>query len=276
LFAPADRPDIVAKAAGLPADVVIMELEDGVSVQNKEAARKNLKIQLAETDFGQRETAVRINRITNRHGLADLSAIAEIPVKPDLLVLPKVESADEVQLYEELLNDCDISSTILILIESSKGLLNANRIAAASDRIAGIMLGSVDLSAELGCDLSWEALAAHRSTLIRAGGYAGVPVIDAPNIKIKDPQFLEDECIRAKKFGFSGKLCIHPSQLEMVNKVFSPTEDELVKARKIVEAAESTTSGAIIVDGRMVDAPVVKSARRVLAIAEQINMGVRS
>ncbi len=110
-------------------DVVIIELEDGVSIQHKEEARNNLEKLLVDNDFGQRETAVRINRISTRHGLSDLLAIADLSVKPDLLVAPKVESADEMRLYDELLNDCNISSKLLILIESSKGLLNAHHIA---------------------------------------------------------------------------------------------------------------------------------------------------
>lgn len=272
LFAPADRPDIVAKAAKLPTDVVIIELEDGVSIQHKEAARNNVENLLVDNDFGQRETAVRINRISTRHGLSDLLAIADLSVKPDLLVVPKVESAAEMRLYDQLLNDCNISSKLLILIESSRGLLHAHRIAGASDRVEAIMLGAVDLAAELGCELSWEVMTGYRRTLIRAGGYAGIPVIDSPNILIKDRQILEEECNKAKKCGFSGKLCIHPSQLETVNTVFSPTPAELAQALKIVQAAESSDSGAIVVDGRMVDAPVLKSARRILAVAEHIGM----
>jgi len=272
LFAPADRPDIVAKAANLATDVVIIELEDGVSIHHKEEARNNVENLLVNNDFGQRETAVRINRITTRHGLTDLLAIADLSVKPDLLVAPKVESADEIRLYDELLNDCCIFSKLLILIESSKGLLNAHRIARESERVAAIMLGAVDLAAELGCELSWEVMAGYRRTMISAGGYAGIPVIDSPNIIIKDRQLLEEECDKAKKFGFSGKLCIHPSQLETVNTVFSPTNAELSEALKIVQAAEYSDNGAIVVDGRMVDAPVLKSARRILAIAEQIGM----
>ena len=274
LFAPANRPDIVAKAATLSTDVVIIELEDGVSIQHKKEARNNLEQLLAATEFGQRETAIRINRITTRHGLSDLLAIADLSVKPDLLVVPKVESADEIRLYDELLNDCSISSKLLVLIESSKGLINAHRIASGNDRVAAIMLGAVDLAAELGCELSWEFMAGYRSTLIRAGGYAGIPVIDSPNIMIKDIQLLEEECAAAKQCGFSGKLCIHPSQLDTVNTVFSPTSVELSEALKIVQAAESSDNGAIVVEGRMVDAPVLKSARRILAIAEQIGMSL--
>lgn len=272
LFTPADRPERVAKAATLETDVVVLELEDGVSPENKAGARKAVGSLLTEIDFGARETALRINRISNLHGLADMMALAEWPRKPDLILLPKVESAAEIRLYDELLNNTNVPSRLLILIESSRGLLNAPQIAAASPRVAGLSFGIADLSAELGCELSWEVMAARRSTLIAAGGFAGVPVFDAPYLDIKNSEGLKDECCKARAFGFSGKLCIHPSQLEPVNTAFSPTEEEIARAVKIVAAAESKGSGAIVVDGRMVDAPVVKSARQTVAMATQLGL----
>jgi len=138
--------------------------------------------------------------------------------------------------------------------------------------VAGLSFGIVDLAAELGCGLSWEVMADRRSALIAAGGFAGVPVFDAPNINIRDVEGLKDECAKARAFGFSGKLCIHPSQLEPVNTAFSPTEKEIARAVKIVAAAESKGSGVIVVDGRMVDAPVVKLARQTVAMATQLGL----
>jgi citrate lyase beta subunit len=260
----------VVKAATLEADVVILELEDGVNPENKAEARNAARRLLAEIDFGNRETAVRINRISNQHGLADMTAMAQWPCKPDLIILPKVESAEEVRLYDELLTNIDVPSRLLILIESSRGILAAPKIAAASTRVAGLAFGIADLAAELGCGLSWEVMAHQRCALISAGGLAGVPVIDAPHIHIKDSEGLIDECARARDFGFSGKLCIHPSQLAPVNSSFSPTEEEIARAVKIVAVAESKGSGAIVVDGRMVDLPVIKLAKRVVSIAKEM------
>mgnify|MGYP001817925457 FL=1 len=264
LFVPADRPERVAKAANLDTDVVILELEDGVSPENKIQARKNARNLLAEIDFGYRETAVRINRISNQYGLSDMLAIADWPCKPELMILPKVESAAEVQLYDELMYSSDISSQLLILIESRRGIINAPEIAAACRRIAGITFGIVDLAAELGCGLSWEVMAGRRSALVDAAGFAGVPIYDAPDINIKDKEGFKEECARGRAFGFSGKLCIHPSQLDTVNRAFSPTGKEIAQALKIVEAAEISGSGALVIDGQMVDAPVIKSARQVV------------
>lgn len=272
LFTPADRPERVAKAATLSTDVVVIELEDGVSPENKAAAREAAGRLLTEIDFGAREAAVRINRISNLHGLADMMALAQWPRKPDLILLPKVESAAEVRLYDELLRNMNVPSRLLILIESSRGILAAPQIAAASSRVAGLTFGIVDLAAELGCGLSWEVMADRRSAMIAAGGFAGVPVFDAPNIDIKDVEGLKEECVRARAFGFSGKLCIHPSQLESVNSAFSPTEEEIARAVKIVAAAESEGSGAIVVDGRMVDPPVAKLARQTVSMARQLGL----
>lgn len=274
LFVPADRPERVAKAANLDTDVVILELEDGVSPENKIQARKNARNLLAEIDFGYRETAVRINRISNQYGLSDLLAIADWPCKPELIILPKVESAAEVQLYDELMYSSDISSRLLILIESSRGIINAPEIAAACQRIAGITFGIVDLAAELGCGLSWEVMASRRSALVDAAGFAGVPVYDAPDINIKDKEGFKEECARGRASGFNGKLCIHPSQLDTVNRAFSPSDKEIAQALKIVEAAEISGSGALVIDGRMVDAPVIKSARQVVMMAKQLGRSV--
>lgn len=274
LFVPADRPERVSKAANLATDVVILELEDGVSPENKIEARKNAGNLLAEIDFGYRETAVRINRISNQYGLSDMLAIADWPCKPELIILPKVESAAEVRLYDELMCNSNISSQLLILIESSRGILNAPGIAAACERIAGITFGIVDLAAELGCGLSWEVMAKRRSALVDAAGFARVPVYDAPDINLKDKEGFKDECARGRTFGFSGKLCIHPSQLDTVNKAFSPTDKEITQALKIVTAAEKSGGGALVVDGRMVDAPVIKSARQVVMMAKQIGRSV--
>lgn len=276
LFVPADRPERVSKATNLTTDVVILEMEDGVSPENKREARENARNLLVELDFGYRETAVRINRISNKYGLSDMLAIADWPCKPDLIILPKVESAAEVQLYDELMSSCDISSQLLILIESSRGILNAPKIASACKRIAGITFGIVDLAAELGCGLSWEVMAKRRSALVDAAGFAGVPVYDAPDINLKDIEGFRDECARGRSFGFSGKLCIHPSQLETVNEAFSPTEKEITQALKVVKAAEKNGGGALVIDGRMVDAPVIKLAQQVVSMAKQIGRSQES
>ena len=275
LFAPADRPDRVAKAAGLPADVVVVELEDGVAPERKAVAREEAGRAIAEVDFGLREVGLRVNRISTLQGIADILALAAWPRKPDLIIVPKVESAGEVRLYDELLTEMNADSQLLPFIESSRGLQAAGEIAMASPRISSLAFGIADLSTELGCRPAWEPMLFCRASIVSAGALAGISLIDPPYLDIRDETGLIEECKRVRDMGYSGKICIHPSQLEPVNQAFTPTIEEVEKARRIDEAASTQGGGAILVDGRMVDRPVVISARRVVAIADRLGIGKR-
>lgn len=272
LFAPADRPERVAKAATLPADVVVVELEDGVAPERKALARDEAGRALAAVDFGAREVVVRVNRIATLHGLADLLALATWPRKPDVIMVPKCESAAEVQVYAALLAEMGAPCEIWAVIESGKGLQAAAAIAAASPRVGALVFGGADLSADLGCRFAWEPLLAHRAAVIAAGASAGVPVIDVPFTDIKDEAGLVAETQRSRDLGMVGKVCIHPSQLAPVNVAFTPTPQELERAQRIVAAAGSQGTGAILVDGRMVDGPLVKLAHQIVAIAERVGL----
>jgi citrate lyase beta subunit len=273
LFIPADRPERIAKAAALPTDVVVVELEDGVAPERKAMAREEAGRALAEIDFGFREVALRVNRISTLHGLADMMALAKWPRKPELIILPKVESAGEVRIYDELLTNINVNSQLMPLIESSRGLQAVGTIVMASPRISSLAFGIADLSAELGCQPTWEPMLFCRASMVSAGGLAGVPLIDPPYLNIKDESGLLEECKRVRDMGYIGKMCIHPSQLEPVNQAFTPTLEEVERARKINEAAATQGGGAIVVDGRMVDRPVVISAQRVVAMADRLGIG---
>jgi len=275
LFIPADRPDRIAKAAALPTDVVVVELEDGVAPERKALAREEAGRALAEVDFGSREVGLRVNRISTLHGIADILALAKWPRKPELIILPKVESAGEVRIYDELLTEMNAGSQLLPLIESSRGLQAAGEIVTASPRITSLAFGIADLSAELGCRPAWEPMLFCRASIVSAGALAGVSLIDPPYLDIRDETGLIEECNRVREMGYSGKICIHPSQLGPVNQAFTPTIEEVERARKIDEAAATQGGGAILVDGRMVDRPVVISAQRVAAIADRLGIGKR-
>jgi len=272
LFVPADRPERAAKAAQTNADVVIIELEDAVSLENKAVARESAGEILAGTNFGQQTVALRPNRITSLDGLADMQALSTWPRKPDLLILPKVESAGEMMVYDALFSEMGMDSEIMVLIESSRGILDAAEIVSASSRVTCLSFGFADLSAELGCKPTWEVMAAYRSSLIVSCGTAGIIPIDAPFLDLTDPDGLRVECQKVRDMGFGGKLCIHPNQLDLVNDAFTPTPEEIKQARKIIEAVGSQTSGVAVVDGFMVDKPVIKSAQRTVAMAAQFNL----
>jgi (S)-citramalyl-CoA lyase len=268
LFVPADRSDRITKAASLPADVLILELEDGVSLQNKAKARHEAGRMLEATDFRGAEKALRINRITTNNGLQDLQAMAGWPRKPDLLVLPKVESAEEVRIYESLVQEMNCQCELMALIESARGLANAAEIVRATDRVTALALGAVDLSTELGCKPNWWSMLTFRSLLVAACGIRGILAIDSPFLSIKDKEGLLTECEKVKELGFQGKLCIHPAQIETVNQVFRPSKQDVENARKVVEAADEQGEGVIVVEGQMVDKPVITAARRILRTAE--------
>ena len=272
LFVPADKPERAVKAAQSAADAVILELEDGVSLTNKSIARKAAGRILTEIDFGRQTVAMRLNRIATLDGLADIQALATWSRKPDLLILPKVESAGEVLIYDALLAEMDADCEYMILIESSKGFLNLASIVTTSDRIACLSFGLADLSAELGCKPTWEVLSAYRSSLVLACGQSGVVPVDTAYLNLNDGDGLNSECCKVRDMGFAGKLCIHPSQLKSVNQAFAPTREEVSQALRIVKAAESQPSGTIVVDGHMVDKPVVESAKRTVAMAAHFNL----
>ena len=272
LFVPADRPDRIEKAAAMQTDVVVVELEDGVAPERKAMARNHAGRMLAQLDFNG-DVAVRVNRISTLNGVADILALAEWPHKPDMLMIPKVESAGEIQIYDSLLTEIDAQCELIPLVESSRGLQAMTSIVTASSRISAIAFGGADLSAELECLFAWEPLLIHRATLVAAGALAGIPLIDAPFLEIRDNPGLANECKRVRELGYSGKLCTHPSQLETVNRAFSPTQEEVKRAKRILEAVASQGSGAIAVDGRIVDGPLVVAAQHVVDIANRLGMG---
>jgi citrate lyase beta subunit len=246
-------------------------LEDGVAPEKKTMAREEAGRLLGETDFGEQEVALRLNRLSTLYGIADIQAMADWPRKPDLIILPKVESEGEIRIYEELLTEIGAESELLLLVESVRGFQAATSMATASPRISAISFAIADLPAELGCRPTWESMFHIRSSIVVAGGVAGLTPIDPPYLNIKDEAGLMAECKRVRDMGYTGKICIHPSQLDSVNRAFTPTIEEVARARKIVDAA-ANQRGAIQVDGRMVDAPVVKIAQRLLDTAEHLGM----
>lgn len=272
LFVPADRPERIAKAATLATDVVVLELEDGVAPENKTSAREEAGRAISQIDFGHREVALRVNKLSTLFGIADISAIAEWPRKPDLIILPKVESAGEIRLYDQLLTEIKADSQLMLLVETSLGLQASASMVQASPRVSALSFAIADLPAELGCRPAWEPMFAIRASMVTTAGLAGIMPIDPPYLNVKDEKGLKLECKRVRDMGYTGKICIHPSQLETVNRAFSPTPEEIERAQKIVKAVSSQGGGAVIVDGRMVDPPVVKIAQRILETARRLDI----
>jgi len=267
LFTPADRPDRFAKGPSSGADGVILDLEDGVGLPAKSAARKAALVFFADPAAAPAGFvwALRLNHVTTQAGLEDLMALRDAR-KPAVVVLPKTESVVEVEIALAHLGAGKEAPSIVALIESGRGLAAADEI-ATHPAVAALAFGGADFAADLHAMLAWEPMLFARSRIVQAAASAGIAAWDVPFLDIHDPDGLERETSAAKALGYVCKLAIHPAQIAPINAVFTPSANELARAQRVVSAFGAAHGGACQVDGKMVDAPVVKAARRTVALA---------
>ncbi|MFN0159868.1 MAG: HpcH/HpaI aldolase/citrate lyase family protein [Burkholderiales bacterium] len=276
LFTPGTRPDRFAKAAATRADGLIIDLEDAVGPADKDSARAGVVEWLRQRSGVEKAgflVCVRINSITLASGMRDLLALTDIARAghaPDAILLPKVESAAEVDIVTRHLRAAGPAGAgvaLAALIESAIGLEAAHAIARSSTALRTLGFGGVDLAADLGCAFEWDALLAHRALLVRAAAGSGLAALDVPYLGIDDAPGLASECARVRALGFTGKLAIHPGQVGTIADAFTPTAGEVENARGVLAAYEAAAGGVCTYRGKMVDEPVVRAARRVLARA---------
>lgn len=275
LFVPADDPRKLRKAVTLPVDGVILELEDGVAPERKAVARAHVTAGLRELDFGPRERLVRVNAIGTEHHARDLAET--IDARPDAYVVPKVESAEDVQRVCRWLDAAEAERgwprggiRLLVLIETARGVLKLRDIAAADERLDALIFGAEDLAGSIGAVRSregWEVFHA-RSALVIGAAAHDLQAIDMVFTDVTDPAGLEAEATFGRRLGYAGKTVIHPGQVDIVNRAFSPTAAEIAHARRLIEGFDRAGGGAFALDGKMIDMPVIRQARRVLALAE--------
>lgn len=270
LFVPAVRPDRFPKALATGADAVCLDLEDGVAPGAKETAREQAFALLAGRGPSRAEVSLRINDVKTALGRTDLAALAAAGVRPDALMLPKVAGAGEIGEVEAALAATGAALPLIVQLETAAGLMAAAEIAAASPNVSAVFFGAIDLAADLGCAVEWEALLHARSRVVLAAGAAGVSALDSPWMDVPAVAALAGESRRARRLGFAGKAAIHPSQVPVIQQAFSPSAEEVAWARKVVAAYERQQGGVLLVDGRLVERPVVRSARRNLLIAERL------
>lgn len=278
LYLPGNNPNMLTRGYLFGSDGLVLDLEDAVAMVEKDAARTLVKRFLEQGEFGDCYVSVRINGVDTEYWRDDLAAV--VPMKRlDGIRVPKVEDANTVKIIDEELSALEEKNglpvgkiTLHCLLETAHGIWNAYDIGKASPRIEAIIPGGEDLRADLKTNRSDDSMELEwaRRMLVFAARAAGVEPLDTVFSRIKDDEGLRRETEFIKQLGFSGKSIIHPNQVGIIHEVFTPTEAEIAKAQKVIAAAREAAErgqGAVTVDGKMVDIPVVKRAEYTLVRA---------
>ena len=284
LYIPGNNPGMIQNCSIYGADGVLLDLEDSISVTEKDSARKLVKYALRTLDFGLVERVVRINGRDTPFFEADLEEI--VPAGPDAIRLPKIDSPEDVCAADGIISRIEEengmekgSVRIHAMLETARAIVNAAAIAASSPRILGLTIGGQDLAADLGIRITqsgMELLHARSAVVIAAKAF-GLLAFDTVYTDIDNPEGLREQTALAVSLGFSGKAAIHPSQIPVIHQAFTPDERDVRRAERIVKGArdaEERLLGVVAVDGRMVDAPVVAQAERILELARLAGMEV--
>ena len=274
IFTPGLRPEMYPKALATGADIVCVELEDGIAPKDKAAARANaMKLfERPQADDGV-ERVVRINSLREGFGMADVQAVLAADTPPPALMLPKVRTPDEVVLLDDLLTERGHETRLHVIIETNAGLEAACDIAHCSPRIDALFFGGVDMAAELRCENAWEPLLYARSRVVHAAAGAGLDAIDVPWLDLEDPDGMERAAVQARDLGFSGKGAVHPRQIAALNTVFTPSAERIARARRIIAGFEAADTGLVVIDGKLIEKPVLREMHRIVAIAERTGAG---
>ena len=277
MYVPGSEQHKLEKAASLGIDGVILDLEDGVAFNRKDEARGIIRQALESINYGRTERLVRINPVSSGRAEADLQAV--LPGRPDGVVIPKADSAQIVHTVDEIITRTEKEQgwkeggiALALLIETAIAFIHLAEICQASRRMQVLIFGAEDLCADTGIIRTVEAreLLYARSALVMNAAAFGLQAIDMVQIHYRDIDLLEKECQEALELGFSGKTVVHPSQIETVQRIFTPDESQVSYARRVVEGARDAQiagSGVFTLDGKLVDLPVVKRAESILARA---------
>lgn len=271
IFSPGLKPEMFPKALASGADIVCVELEDGIAPKDKAVARERALALFAAPQANDGvERIVRINSVRERFGLDDVQAILATDTPPPAIMLPKVRTPDEIRWLDTLLSERGHATRLHIIIETNAGLEAVFDIARASDRIDALFFGGVDMAAELRCRNAWEPLLYARSRVVHAAASAGLDVIDVPYLDLNDPDGMRREAELARDLGFCGKGSIHPKQIAILNEVFTSTAAEIARAKRIIQAFAEADTGLVVIDGKLIEKPVLRDMHRILAVAERL------
>lgn len=276
MFVPGNNPGMMVDAHIYGPDSIMLDLEDSVTMAEKDAARLLVYQALKTVDYGNTEMVVRINPLNTPYGKKDIEAVVKAGV--DVIRMPKTETAEEVVEVEREIErverelGCVGRTKIMAAIESTLGIVNAYAIATASPRMMGIALGAEDYCANLKAQRTpgGDELRLARETIVVAARAAGIDALDTVYSNLNDMETFRQEVEYIKTLGFDGKSIINPRQIEVINEVFAPKEKEITKARAIIAAikeVEAKGSGVIALNGKMIDRPVVIRAQRTINLA---------
>jgi citrate lyase subunit beta/citryl-CoA lyase len=270
LFMPGSNARALDKARTLPADTLVLDLEDAVAPDAKGQARAQVLAAVRAGGYGRREIVVRVNALGTPWGRDDLAAAAEAGA--DAVLLPKVESAETVAATLAALSP---APAVWCMLETPRGILNAASIAAASPRVTALVMGTSDLTKDLHARATRERLPLLTSLqlCVLAARAAGITALDGVHLDLDDEAGFAEACRQAADFGFDGKTLIHPKQVAIANEVFAPTASDVDWARRVITAHTDALAGGrgvVVLDGRLIENLHVDDARRVLALADAI------
>jgi citrate lyase subunit beta/citryl-CoA lyase/(S)-citramalyl-CoA lyase len=259
LFVPGNRPDRFEKALASGAQAVCIDLEDAVPAAEKDVARAST------LEFLRRRRAgvfvcLRINGLRTQQGWRDLLSLRDSP-PADAIMVPKVEHVEEMRLASSV---CLRRERWIALVETALGMNRVEDIAAHAPDLAALMLGGADFAADIGATFAWEPLLAARQRIVQAAALRRLPAIDVPFLDLRDEAGLAEETRRIGQLGFSCKAAVHPSQVATISATLKPSEQEVARARQVVDAMARSDGGATVLDGEMLDEPVLRAARRTL------------
>ena len=271
ILTPGLKPEMFAKALASGTDIVCIELEDGIAPKDKAKARQKA-LALFKTPQANDgvERVLRINSMRERFGMEDVNAIISTKTPPPALMMPKVKTPDEVVLLDQLLTEAGHITRLHVIIETNEGLEAAYDIAKCSDRIDALFFGGVDMAAELRCPNTFESLIYARSRVVHASASAGLDVLDVPYLDLDDLQGMKKEAERVRDLGFTGKGSIHPKQIAALNEVFTPSKEKISRARSVISEFEAADTGLVVIDGKLVEKPVLREMYRIVSIEDSL------
>lgn len=278
LYMPGDDMRKIRKAATLNVDCICMDMEDGVAASRKKKARDTIVQALNTLDFGNSEQLARINAVGSGLETDDLSTV--LPAHPHGIVVPKVESAEHIQWVSNKITEVEKENDwpegemrVIAIVESARGIVNLEQIASADPRLEALIFGSEDLASDMGAtrtEQGWEIFYARSAVVTHAAAF-GLQAIDMVFLDLQDIEGLRREAEQGARMAFAGKQVIHPNQVEPVQTAFTPSEEAIAHANRILAAYASHKDsgvGAFVMDGKLVDAPIVRSAERVISLAK--------